>query len=73
MWHIMCKVIKKVGLVLAKNDDFRRKINGIVWSHYISPQQFEDDWHRIMEEFGLADHNWFMQILICGIFGFLHL
>ncbi|XP_019173845.1 PREDICTED: protein FAR1-RELATED SEQUENCE 5-like [Ipomoea nil] len=59
MWHIMCKVGEKVGPVLAKDDVFRRKLNGIVWNKSIDSKTFEDLWNRIIEEYGLGDNDWF--------------
>ncbi|XP_019172847.1 PREDICTED: protein FAR1-RELATED SEQUENCE 5-like [Ipomoea nil] len=57
MWHIMCKVGEKVGPVLAKDEVFRRKLNGIVWNKSIDSKAFEDSWSRIMEEYGLIDNG----------------
>lgn len=31
MWHIMTKVNEKVGVKLAKDEIFRRKLNAVVW------------------------------------------
>ncbi|XP_019181733.1 PREDICTED: protein FAR1-RELATED SEQUENCE 5-like [Ipomoea nil] len=59
MWHIMCKVGEKVGPVLAKDEVFRRKLNGIVWNKSIDSKTFEDLWSRIIEEYGLGDNGWF--------------
>ncbi|XP_019170527.1 PREDICTED: protein FAR1-RELATED SEQUENCE 5-like [Ipomoea nil] len=59
MWHIMCKVGEKVGPVLAKDEVFRRKLNGIVWNKSIDSKAFEDSWSRIIEEYGLVDNGWF--------------
>ncbi|XP_019161151.1 PREDICTED: protein FAR1-RELATED SEQUENCE 5-like [Ipomoea nil] len=59
MWHIMCKVGEKVGPVLAKDEVFMRKLNGIVWNKSIDSKAFEDSWSRIIEEYGLVDNSWF--------------
>ncbi|XP_019179241.1 PREDICTED: protein FAR1-RELATED SEQUENCE 5-like [Ipomoea nil] len=57
MWHIMCKVGEKVGPVLAKDEVFRRKLNGIVWNKSRDSKAFEDLWSRIIEEYGLVDNG----------------
>ncbi|XP_019157954.1 PREDICTED: protein FAR1-RELATED SEQUENCE 5-like [Ipomoea nil] len=59
MWHIMCKVGEKVGPVLAEDEVFRRKLNGIVWNKSIDSKAFEDSWSRIIEEYGLVYNGWF--------------
>ncbi|XP_019178169.1 PREDICTED: protein FAR1-RELATED SEQUENCE 5-like [Ipomoea nil] len=53
----MCKVGEKVGPVLAKDEVFRRKLNGIVWNKSIDSKTFEDLWSCIIEEYGLGDNG----------------
>lgn len=55
MWHIMTKVSDKVGIKLAKNDGFRRCLNGIVWNENTSIEEFETDWHAFTQEHGLDE------------------
>ncbi|XP_031120342.1 protein FAR1-RELATED SEQUENCE 5-like [Ipomoea triloba] len=62
MWHIMCKVGEKVGSMLSKNENFRKKLNSVVWSSYLEPLEFENEWRSIMEEFDLVNNNWFVQM-----------
>ncbi|XP_019179603.1 PREDICTED: protein FAR1-RELATED SEQUENCE 5-like [Ipomoea nil] len=57
MWHIMCKVGEKVGLILSKDEVFRRKLNGIVWNKSLDSKSFEEAWSCIMEEYGLGDND----------------
>ncbi|XP_019184054.1 PREDICTED: protein FAR1-RELATED SEQUENCE 5-like [Ipomoea nil] len=59
MWHIMCKVGEKVGLILCKDEVFRRKLNDIVWNKSLDSKSFEDARSCIMEEYGLGDNGWF--------------
>ncbi|XP_042056776.1 protein FAR1-RELATED SEQUENCE 5-like [Salvia splendens] len=58
MWHIMAKVAEKVPKLLLGNADFK-ELNSCVWSELIEPTEFEDTWHKIMEEYGLEDTDWF--------------
>ncbi|XP_019171218.1 PREDICTED: protein FAR1-RELATED SEQUENCE 5-like [Ipomoea nil] len=62
MWHIMCKVGENVGLTLSKNEEFKNKLNSIVWTSSLKPADFETQWTQLMEKFNLVDHNWFTHI-----------
>ncbi|XP_042038196.1 protein FAR1-RELATED SEQUENCE 5-like [Salvia splendens] len=55
MWHIMAKVAEKVPKSLLGNTDFKKELNSCVWSELIESTEFEDTWHKIMEEYGLED------------------
>ncbi|XP_042038463.1 protein FAR1-RELATED SEQUENCE 5-like [Salvia splendens] len=59
MWHIMAKVAEKVPKSLLGNTDFKKELNSCVWSELIESTEFEDTWHKIMEEYGLEDTDWF--------------
>ncbi|XP_019175537.1 PREDICTED: protein FAR1-RELATED SEQUENCE 1-like [Ipomoea nil] len=59
MWHIMCKVGEKVGPTLNKNEEFRNKLNLIVWTSSLEPPDFEKQWRELMEKYNLVEHNWF--------------
>ncbi|GJY17309.1 FAR1-related sequence 5-like protein [Tanacetum coccineum] len=53
MWHI--------GRNLAKiydDTDFKDKFGKIVWNMFIGPEEFEDRWNKLMEEFNLVNHKW---------------
>lgn len=70
MWHIKCKVSEKVGSTLAKNVEFRGRLNCFVWSNYLGHEQFESGWDRLMKDILgwvtiLGLHN----CLRCGIIG----
>ncbi|XP_031111996.1 protein FAR-RED ELONGATED HYPOCOTYL 3-like [Ipomoea triloba] len=62
MWHIMTKVVEKVGPVLTKDHEFLRSLNAVVWDERITSEQFELRWHAVMERFGLLNHVWFNQL-----------
>ncbi|VFR01031.1 unnamed protein product [Cuscuta campestris] len=62
MWHIMKKVVKKVDDNLLKDADFLSKLNAIVWSHYLEPDDFETQWQNLMAEYNLESHKWFTKI-----------
>ncbi|XP_019191175.1 PREDICTED: protein FAR1-RELATED SEQUENCE 5-like [Ipomoea nil] len=41
MWHIMCKVGEKAGPTLNKNEEFKNKLNSIIWTSCLEPPDFE--------------------------------
>ncbi|XP_019172831.1 PREDICTED: protein FAR1-RELATED SEQUENCE 5-like [Ipomoea nil] len=59
MWHIIYKVGEKVGPTLNKNEEFKNKLNSIVWTSFLEPADFETQWKQLMEKFNLVEHNWF--------------
>ncbi|XP_076953010.1 protein FAR1-RELATED SEQUENCE 3-like [Bidens hawaiensis] len=52
----------KVGPVLASNIDFNKRMCYVVWNDLLMPQEFETQWHSIMLDFGLNDHEWLNDI-----------
>ncbi|GJS58637.1 hypothetical protein Tco_0653421 [Tanacetum coccineum] len=38
--------------------DFKDKFGKIVWNIFIGPEEFEDRWTKLMEEFNLVNHKW---------------
>ena len=62
MWHIMMKVVNKVKFpprtCPSFIDSFHTKFKSIVWSDELSPDEFENQWFSILEEFGLQGHEW---------------
>ncbi|XP_019173559.1 PREDICTED: protein FAR1-RELATED SEQUENCE 5-like [Ipomoea nil] len=56
MWHIMTKVYEKLG------NEFRKKLNAIVWNERICIDEFEAQWHLLMDEYKLTNHRWFSKI-----------
>ncbi|KAI3814020.1 hypothetical protein L1987_18762 [Smallanthus sonchifolius] len=58
MWHVMEKLAVKVGSRLCNNTDFKKQICDIVWTDSITPDEFEREWHRIINEFQLTSNKW---------------
>ncbi len=58
LWHIMTKVPEKVGNVLSRCSEFRTKLDSIVWTTLIEPEEFELKWKLLMEEYKLNDNKW---------------
>ncbi|CAH9069746.1 unnamed protein product [Cuscuta epithymum] len=58
MWHIMSKLTEKVGPLLSSNEEFLSKINSVVWSHYLSPEDFEKERMQVIVEYDLVSHTW---------------
>ncbi|GKA06187.1 FAR1-related sequence 5-like protein, partial [Tanacetum coccineum] len=44
MWHIMQKLVTKVGTAICNKTDFKRRICDIVWTDQILPYEFEREW-----------------------------
>ncbi|XP_031108444.1 protein FAR1-RELATED SEQUENCE 5-like [Ipomoea triloba] len=40
----------------------KKKLNSIVWSSYLEPLEFENEWKSIMEEFDFVNNNWLEQM-----------
>ncbi|XP_019175424.1 PREDICTED: protein FAR1-RELATED SEQUENCE 5-like [Ipomoea nil] len=57
MWHIRCKVGEKVVPTLNKDEEFRNKLNSIVWTSSLEPPDFEKQWRELMEKYNLVEHN----------------
>ncbi|GKC44717.1 protein FAR1-related sequence 5 [Tanacetum coccineum] len=58
MWHITQKLFAKICAKIYDETDFKKKLNKIVWNMYISPEEFEYKWGKLMEEFKLKNHKW---------------
>ncbi|XP_074277475.1 protein FAR1-RELATED SEQUENCE 5-like [Silene latifolia] len=43
MWHIMKKVTDKVGCTICKETDFLSRLNNVVWSEDLEPEEFEEN------------------------------
>ena len=57
MWHIMKKLNDKVDLRSLKDTEFLNRINACVWSVESEPEEFDESWKSILDEFGLSDHD----------------
>ncbi|XP_074315208.1 protein FAR1-RELATED SEQUENCE 2-like [Silene latifolia] len=58
MWHIMKKVTDKVGSTICKETDFLSRLNNVVWSEYLEPEEFEENWAKVISEFSLEENKW---------------
>ncbi|XP_019156915.1 PREDICTED: protein FAR1-RELATED SEQUENCE 5-like [Ipomoea nil] len=62
MWHIMCKVGEKVGPTLNKNEEFKNKLNSIVWTSSLEPPNFEKQWREFMENALKSQRNTYAKL-----------
>ncbi|KAJ9556782.1 hypothetical protein OSB04_011396 [Centaurea solstitialis] len=62
MWYIMDKIPRKVSMELNRNPNFNALIKKLVWNVHISPEEFEEQWERMVNEFGLAKDKWFIKM-----------
>ncbi|GJZ31529.1 FAR1 DNA binding domain, zinc finger, SWIM-type, MULE transposase domain containing protein [Tanacetum coccineum] len=58
MWHIMQKLVTKVGTAICNKTDFKRRICDIVWTDQILPYEFEREWEIMIKDFQLDDNKW---------------
>ncbi|KAJ9536130.1 hypothetical protein OSB04_un000693 [Centaurea solstitialis] len=61
-WHIMDKMPGKVTISKDDNVAFKKRINRLVWSTHIGPDEFESEWESILNDFGLEGHEWLNEI-----------
>ncbi|XP_042056174.1 protein FAR1-RELATED SEQUENCE 5-like [Salvia splendens] len=59
MWHIMHKLAVKVPNRLLRDEDFKKEFNACVWSDLVEPDEFEEEWNRLVEHHQLEDIDWF--------------
>ncbi|XP_019178143.1 PREDICTED: protein FAR1-RELATED SEQUENCE 5-like [Ipomoea nil] len=58
MWHIMTKVSDKVSPDLARNEEFRRELNDVVWNDSATSEYFEVAWKGVIEKYALHENAW---------------
>ncbi|XP_074282864.1 protein FAR-RED IMPAIRED RESPONSE 1-like [Silene latifolia] len=58
MWHIMKKLTDKVGSTICKETDFLSRLNNVVWSEDLEPEEFEDNWAKVISDFSLEGNKW---------------
>nr|GEX65705.1 hypothetical protein [Tanacetum cinerariifolium] len=58
MWNIMQKIPAKIVSRICDDTDFKDKFGKIVWNMFIGPEEFNDRWNKLMEEFNLVNHEW---------------
>ncbi|KAJ9565625.1 hypothetical protein OSB04_001591 [Centaurea solstitialis] len=61
-WHIMDKMPGKVTISKDENVAFKKRINRLVWSTHIGPDEFESEWETTLNDFGLEGHEWLNEI-----------
>ena len=55
----MFKVLEKLPKNLLGNEDLKKELNNCVWSELIEPEEFDEARNKVMEKYGLKDHEWF--------------
>ncbi|XP_052624911.1 protein FAR1-RELATED SEQUENCE 5-like [Lactuca sativa] len=58
MWHITTKLPKKLTGEIAKNSDFKKRFNSLIWNAKINELEFEAGWDSMITEFHLEDNTW---------------
>ncbi|XP_074278085.1 protein FAR1-RELATED SEQUENCE 5-like [Silene latifolia] len=62
MWHIMKKLREKVSYQLFQDEDFKTRLNRCVWNNQLEPDEFEEQWRKIMTDYQLVEHEWFSDL-----------
>ncbi|XP_074314807.1 protein FAR1-RELATED SEQUENCE 5-like [Silene latifolia] len=62
MWHIMKKLREKVSYQLFQDEDFKTRLNRCVWNNQLEPDEFEEQWGKIMTDHQLVEHEWFSDL-----------
>ncbi|GKB07735.1 FAR1-related sequence 5-like protein [Tanacetum coccineum] len=44
--------------IIYDETNFKEKFGKIVWNMFIGPEEFEDKWNKLMEEFNRVNHKW---------------
>ncbi|GJV73332.1 FAR1-related sequence 5-like protein, partial [Tanacetum coccineum] len=63
MWHITEKLTAKVGTSISRYG-FKKKISRIIWTDRLDPEEFDDKWISIVNEFHLEDNKWLSDMFI---------
>ncbi|XP_074299672.1 protein FAR1-RELATED SEQUENCE 5-like [Silene latifolia] len=62
MWHIMKELREKVSYQLFQDEDFKTRLNRCVWNNQLEPDEFEEQWGKIMTDYQLVEHEWFSDL-----------
>ncbi|VFQ95890.1 unnamed protein product [Cuscuta campestris] len=62
MWHITNKITAKVDNELAKDQVFLRRLNSVIWNHYLEPKEWEKQWHEVLVDYELESNSWFCNL-----------
>ncbi|GJZ36192.1 FAR1-related sequence 5-like protein [Tanacetum coccineum] len=57
-WHIMQKILAKICKEIYDQTDFKERLNKIVWNMFMEPIEFEENWSKLIEDFGLQNYKW---------------
>ncbi|GJV99666.1 FAR1-related sequence 5-like protein [Tanacetum coccineum] len=68
MWHIMQKLMTKIGSSVCNKSNFKEWFCRIVWNERISIDMFDHEWASIMDYFNLGEHKW-----LCDLYDMRHL
>ncbi|XP_042005916.1 protein FAR1-RELATED SEQUENCE 5-like [Salvia splendens] len=55
----MHKLAVKVPNRLLRDDNFKKEFNACVWSDLLEPDEFEEEWNRLIVHHQLEDVEWF--------------
>ncbi|XP_019150228.1 PREDICTED: protein FAR1-RELATED SEQUENCE 2-like [Ipomoea nil] len=62
MWNIMTKVSDKVSTEMARNEEFRWELNGVVWNDSATSEYFEVGWKGVNEKYSLQENAWLKRL-----------
>ncbi|XP_074266893.1 protein FAR1-RELATED SEQUENCE 5-like [Silene latifolia] len=58
----MKKLREKVSYQLFQDEDFKTRLNRCVWNNQLEPDEFEEQWGKIMTDYQLVEHEWFSDL-----------
>ncbi|KAG6397528.1 hypothetical protein SASPL_143697 [Salvia splendens] len=59
MWHIMMKLPEKVPKRILANEELKKDLDSCIWSELLEPEEFEETWLTIMDQYSLQNESWF--------------
>ncbi|XP_042026561.1 protein FAR1-RELATED SEQUENCE 5-like [Salvia splendens] len=59
MWHIMMKLPEKVPKRILANEELKKDLDSCIWSELLEPEEFEETWLTIVDQYGLQNEAWF--------------
>ncbi|XP_074314025.1 protein FAR1-RELATED SEQUENCE 5-like [Silene latifolia] len=58
----MKKLREKVSYQLFQDEDFKSRLNRRVWNNQLEPDEFKEQWEKIMTDYQLVEHEWFSDL-----------
>ncbi|XP_074297975.1 protein FAR1-RELATED SEQUENCE 5-like [Silene latifolia] len=58
----MKKLREKVSYQLFQDEDFKTRLNRCVWNNQLEPDEFEEQWGKIMTDYQHVEHEWFSDL-----------